>query len=221
MIDRHSFVLDPDVPASLQVDNDRGYHRNPWDRGHMVRRRSLHWGDVAEATLADRESSFWTNIAPQHETLHDTAWGDIEDFMFALSDDSDQRACVFQAPVLTPYDIVHRNKPAEEPILIPAGFWKIMAIKHEGVLRAAAFLVWQRDFDKPVPATFDPVLEQVRVTTIEFLTGLSFPQIIRDADPLHYFVTPSERAVVAATRLIVAGPRPGPRFVRSPSDIQL
>lgn len=227
-IDRRSFIFDPDAPRAIQVDNDQGYRNNRWDRGHLVRRRSLHWGDFDEAVAADRESSFWTNIAPQHELLHDTAWGSIEDFILELAENSDLRMAVFQAPVLTSGDPSHVNRPREEPIQIPAGFWKIVVITHQGELRAAAFLVWQRDFDKAVPETFDPVLEQVRVTTIEFLTGVSFPQVLRDADPLHFSEDRDTRLArdASARGLSVpirrgAPPQSRPSFVRGPGDIRL
>ncbi len=182
---RDNFRLDPSVPAELQVADKRGYQNNPWDRGHLVRRRAMHWRDVDEASLADSESFYWTNITPQHTKLHHSAWGKIEDWMLDLADRDDQQVSVFTGPVLTPDDPEHQNKPNEAPIKIPAGFWKILSIKHQGMLRAAGFLVWQRDFDKPIPAKFDPLLEQVRITTIEFLAGLSFGDL-RDADPLHF-----------------------------------
>ncbi len=41
--------------------------------------------------------------------------------------------------------------------------------------------------DRSDPVEFDPLLEQVRITTIEFLTGLSF-KALRDADPLRFGV---------------------------------
>ncbi len=226
------FRFDPEVqPNALQVDRDRGYRNNPWDQGHMVRRRSLQWGDFGEAVQATLESDYWTNIAPQHETLHDHAWGSIEDFMLQAAEAGDRRAAVFQAPVLTPNDPSHTNRDGEEPIRIPAGFWKIMALRHRGELRAAAFLVWQRDFDKPQPETFDPVLEQVRVTTVEYLTGLAFPQIVRDADPLHFSrespepsgaawrVTDTPRTAAAFAGSAPVGKRPN--FIRGPQDILL
>jgi endonuclease G len=215
---RDRFRLDPDVPSAQQVDNDRGYVNNPWDRGHLVRRRSLHWRDRAEAELADGESFFWTNITPQHGNLHDTAWGSIEDWMLEFADDNDKQASVFTGPVLTPDDPEHRNKPGEHPIRIPAGFWKILAIKHGGHLRAAGFLVWQRDFDKPTPVAFDPLLEQVRLTTIEFLTGLSFGDL-RDADPLRFGV---QFADFAARRGLLSGTaRRRASVITRPQDIVL
>lgn len=182
---RDRFRLDPKVDRDLQIDNDRGYKNNPWDRGHLVRRRSLHWGDMDEAEQADYESYFWTNIAPQHERLHDTAWGPIEDWMLERAESDDHRAAVFTGPVLTPDDPEYRNAPGEEPFQIPAGFWKVMVVPHRGARTVAAFLVWQRDHDSEHPVDFDPDLEQVRLTTIEYLTGLSFPAL-RALDPHRY-----------------------------------
>lgn len=185
---RDSFRLDPGVTRDLQVDDDRGYNggaRNPWDRGHLVRRAALHWGDIDEAKQADKDSFYWTNIAPQHENLHDKPWGSIEDWMFQRADDADKRACVFTGPVYSEDDPELINKPGERAIRIPAGFWKIFVLSTAGALKSATFLVWQRDFDREDPLTFNPVLEQVRLTTVEYLTGLSFANI-RDADPLLY-----------------------------------
>lgn len=211
-IDRHGFTTDPSVPSHLQIKDKRGYRKNRWDRGHMVRRRSLHWGGVSTATTADRESSYWTNIAPQHEVLHDTAWGDIEDWMLGTA--SGQRACVFTGPVLTADDPLHKNGADQEPVRIPAGFWKVFVIENGNDLRAAAFLVWQRDFDQEEPVDFDPVLEQVRITTVEHLTGLSF-SAVRAADPLHFGAVGAQRA-----RRRVARTGLGPRTVGAPARLE-
>lgn len=200
---RNNFRLDPAVPRHIQVDNDRGYHRNPWDRGHLVRRRSLHWQDRDEAAQADSESFYWTNIVPQHENLHDTAWGQIEDWILKLADDNDKRACIFTGPVLTLDDPEYQNKRNELPIRIPAGFWKITVIKCNGDCLAAAFLVWQRDYDRPEPLDFDPILEQVRVTTIEYLTGIRF-ETLRDADPLRFGADITQNRV---TGVVISSPQ--------------
>lgn len=187
-----SFKNDPKIqPTSLQVDKNRGYREsddglfgpNPWDQGHLARRKSLSWGDESEARIAERESDMWSNIAPQHGNLHDDAWGEIEDWMMERVEGSGQRACVFTGPVFTVDDPEHKNGPDEEPILIPAGFWKVISVELNGAMRSAGFLVWQRDYDSDEPLPFAPVLEQVRLTTIEVLTGLTFPGL-RLFDPL-------------------------------------
>lgn len=180
---RDRFRLDPNIPAELQIDNDRGYLNNPWDRGHLVRRRSLHWGDPAAAAEADLESFFWSNIAPQHERLHDTAWGSIEDWMLERAEQDARKVCVMTGPVFGDDDPIVTNAAGEDPFRLPAGFWKVMVIPHDGGHRLASFVTWQRDHDRPDPVTYDPVLEQVRLTTVEMLTGLSFVPL-RSLDPL-------------------------------------
>lgn len=201
-----SFKNDPKIqPTSLQVDKDRGYRTsavnglgpNPWDQGHLARRKSLSWGDVQHASIAERESDMWSNIAPQHENLHDDAWAEIEDWMLDRVADDGHRACVFTGPVFTEDDPEHKNGPNEDPIRIPAGFWKVMSVAMAGQMRSAGFLVWQRDYDSDEPLGFSPVLEQVRLTTIEVLTGLTFPSL-RQFDPLLFDLQSSTRARAVA-----------------------
>ncbi|MEO1147510.1 MAG: DNA/RNA non-specific endonuclease [Cyanobacteria bacterium J06638_22] len=186
------FKNDPKIqPTSLQVDRNRGYREsekhgfgpNPWDQGHLARRKSLSWGDEEKARIAERESDMWSNIAPQHGNLHDDAWGKIEDWMLERVENDGHRACVFTGPVFTEDDPEHKNGPEEDPIRIPAGFWKVISVELAGAMRSAGFLVWQRDYDSEEPLPFAPVLEQVRLTTIEVLTGLTFPAL-RRFDPL-------------------------------------
>lgn len=186
------FDGDPKIqPESLQVGNNRGYRQsrdgtfgpNPWDRGHLARRKSLSWGNEADASIAELESDLWSNIAPQHGNLHDNAWGKVEDWMLGYVRNDGGRACVFTGPVFTEDDPEHKNGPSEIPIRIPAGYWKVITIQLNGATRSAGFLVWQRDYNSDEPLPFAPVLEQVRLTTIEVLTGLTFPAL-RLFDPL-------------------------------------
>lgn len=217
-----SFKRDPLIqPFSLQVDRDRGYREsatlglgpNPWDQGHLARRKSMSWGAEADARIAERESDMWSNIVPQHENLHDDSWGRIEDWMLERVQGQQERACVFTGPVFTVDDPTHINGPNEAPINIPAGFWKVISVELDGVMRAAGFLVWQRDYDSDEPLPFAPVLEQVRLTTIEVLTGLTFPAL-RAFDPLLFHtaqpvsaVTTSNARAIVRERLLsgVAG----------------
>lgn len=202
-----SFKFDPLIkPNFLQVDRDRGYRNNPWDQGHLTRRKSMSWGAAAEAEIAERESDHWSNIAPQHETLHDDAWGSIEDWMLERVAGGHHRACVFNGPVFTEDDPEYKNGPDELAIRIPAGFWKIITIELDGAMRSAGFLVWQRDYDDPNPLPFAPVLEQVRLTTIEVLTGLSFAAL-RLFDPMVF--APMEGAMDRAFMTTLSGSGPG------------
>ncbi len=214
------FRFDDQVPNELQIDNRRGYWKNSWDRGHLTRRRSLHWGSEEDARTADSESFFWTNIAPQHEHLHDTAWGAIEDWMLDLAETGSRRAAVFTGPVMMPDDPLHQNAVDEEPIQIPAGFWKIIVIPRESGRSVAAFLVWQRDHDSEDPVSFSPFLEQVRLTTVEFLTGLSFVGL-RELDPLRFGATREPRRITRRGEVALVAPGLRPNAVLSPADIVL
>ncbi|RMG82622.1 MAG: DNA/RNA non-specific endonuclease [Bacteroidetes bacterium] len=214
---KDSFKNDPDIPAEIQVDNNRGYRKNPWDRGHLVRRRAMHWGDQTEAFAADQESFYYSNITPQHKRLHHSAWGKIEDWMMDFADAHKKRACVFTGPVFSDSDPKVVNLPGEKPVRIPAGFWKVLTISHGLDLRAAGFLVWQRDFDNPKPLGFQPFLEQVRITTIEYLTGLNFGEL-RNLDPLRYGIELAEGKSLDEQTI---APKPIKRaaVVTSPFDI--
>ena len=185
-VSSRSFRYDPLIkPVKLQTGNKQGYSglENHWDRGHLVRRKSMSWGSKNKAEIAERESDYYSNITPQHQKLHSASWGKIEDWMMERVESSTQRACVFAGPVFTIDDPTHKNHPDSDPIRIPAGFWKIIALELNGNMRSAGFLVWQRDYDSPNPLPFSPILEQVRLTTIEVLSGLVFPSL-REFDPL-------------------------------------
>jgi endonuclease G len=188
------FRNDPLIsPSSLQVDRDRGYREspqnglgpNPWDQGHLARRKGMSWGEENVARIAERESDYWSNIVPQHETLHDHPWGNIEDWVMDLIRDDQNRASVFTGPVFSDEDKMHKNGPNEEPIYIPAGFWKIMCVEKNGALRSAAFIVLQKDYfdDDRLPSL--PGLNQVRVSIIELLTGLRFP-FLDNTEPIEF-----------------------------------
>jgi endonuclease G len=195
-IRRRSFTLDPNVPRELQIDNDRGYkgfpkpENNPWDAGHLARRKDVHWPSANTAKKAEQDTSRWTNIAPQHAKLNQGPWLEIEDWLLDLADRNEKRMSVFTGPVFTATDLDWLNKPGELPIRIPAGYWKVAALRHNGELSAAAFLIWQTDVHPSItdfdPTTFDPVLEQVRVLTVEHLAGISFGDTVREADPLRF-----------------------------------
>ena len=110
----------------------------------------------------------------------------IEDDILGLADVDNRRVCVFTGPVFTASDMVIINIQGELPIRIPAGFWKVAILRHNSELCAAAFLLWQCDIRSGEPVPFDPVLEQVRVNTVEYLAGLFFDDVVRQADPIRF-----------------------------------
>ena len=210
-----NFDWDPKIDEDLQIGNERGYKDDPdhYQRGHLARRASLSWGtsasEIAKAKLAEQESDYYTNIAPQEKRMH-IAWGRVEDWMLdlATSEQNHRRACVFQGPVFTEEDPEVQITDGFDPIKVPAGYWKIFAIARGDDLRAACFLIWQSDYATPEPLKFAPELEQVRLTTVEVLTGLKFPKL-RGADAM-IFAANQRRSVETH----------GARRRRSPSALE-
>jgi endonuclease G, mitochondrial len=182
-----AFRYDPKLPSEIQLHSNQGYVNNPWDRGHLARRAELTWGtihDIEEAKTAERESFYYSNIAPQHENLHDTPWGDIEDWVLKFTVAKINKTSVFAGPIFTKFDEIWQ--PQEGPsILIPSGYWKIITKPHKRKLWAAGFIVWQKDFDNSTERILIPITEQVRITTIEFLTGLDFGEL-RNKDIIQF-----------------------------------
>lgn len=76
--------------------------------------------------------------------------------------------------------------------------------------------------DKPDRVAFAPFLEQVRVTTIEFLTGLAFGDL-RDADPLRFGTAPvvGPARPDAAPAHVVVRATARATVITAPSDIYL
>ncbi len=179
------FKYDPNLPRYIQLHNKQGYYQSPYDRGHLARRAALVWGNDEISLRAEEESYYYSNIVPQHEKLHSTAWGDIEDWILDFAQQKENQASVFTGPVFTKHDELWKAD-GEAAIKIPAGFWKVLVKVVGGELKAAGFLTWQRDFsDDGASEEFVPYTEQVRISSIEFLTGLNFGDL-RYRDPIRF-----------------------------------
>ncbi|HVH20936.1 MAG TPA: DNA/RNA non-specific endonuclease, partial [Pseudonocardia sp.] len=137
---RIRFVLDPQVPDGHQV-GDELYRDNDLDRGHLARRADLLWGDLAEAKRANIDSFFFTNITPQlndfNQSARDGVWGQLEDAVFADVEVEDLRVSVFGGPVFQVDDRRYRG------VQLPREYWKMLAFREEGTLRARGFLLTQ------------------------------------------------------------------------------
>ncbi len=83
---------------------------------------------------------------------------------------------------------------------------------------AVAFSVWQRDYDSLDPVPFDPILEQVCLTTRKYSTGLSFGAL-QLADPLRTAPDTVERG--GRVRIRAASALRRPDVVTQAQDIVL
>ncbi|WP_336026737.1 DNA/RNA non-specific endonuclease [Geodermatophilus sp. FMUSA9-8] len=173
------FARDPQVAGHLQV-GDELYAGNRLDRGHIARRADLVWGDLPIAEAANRDSFYFTNIAPQlddfNQSRRDGVWGRLEDAVFADVDVEDLRVSVFGGPVLAADDRLYRG------VRLPREYWKVLAFRADGELRARAFLLTQA-LDPIALLDLDEFrVFQVALPEIEARTGLRFPDVLRAAD---------------------------------------
>ncbi len=175
------FVRDPQIAEEHQI-GDELYAGNRLDRGHIARRADLLWGSLPVAERANRDSFCFTNIAPQmddfNQSARDGVWGRLEDAVFADVDVEDLRVSVFGGPVLAPDDRLYRG------VRIPREFWKVLAFREAGALRARAFLLTQALDRLEALGLEEFRVFQVAVPEVEARTGLRFPDVLRAADTL-------------------------------------
>jgi len=206
MIDRDDggsdFRIDERMAADLQCANWL-YKNNDLDRGHLTRRQDPVWGTTEGAQLANSNSFYYTNIAPQHKDFNQGAdlWLGLEDFVLNNTTEEGKRVSVFNGPIFSNKDDLYRGVP------IPKAFFKVVAVVDDsGLLRTSAYIVSQeqlvrpsnlRDISRALPVgTFRTF--QVPVPEVERLTGLIWDDIIREADVMTRTAGPDTRMAAAA-----------------------
>ncbi|WP_421857104.1 DNA/RNA non-specific endonuclease [Oricola sp.] len=215
---------DPRIPEDAQVDNAL-YTRNDFDRGHLVRRLDPVWGDKSAAKVAEKDTFYYTNAAPQHKDLNRKIWLNLEEHVLGKAEDRDARISVFAGPIFGSSDPRSKRSGLEE-IGIPLGFWKVIASigrtrRGRMELHSQAFVMWQWDMfgEADLELIFGDRFEtyQLAVSDLERLTGLDFSERVRDADT--YEKPPEAETGIES----VAGGRPGPRVrleaIQSPDQI--
>ncbi len=173
------FELDPRIPAEFQ-SGDELYASNRLDRGHLARRADLLWGGLAEATQANIDSFFFTNIAPQldafNQGMRGGLWGRLEDALFEDVDVEDLKVSVFAGPIFRDDDRVFRN------VKLPREYWKVIAFVEAGALKATAFVLTQNLDQLEALDLGEFRVYQVALTEIEARCEIRFPSTLKDAD---------------------------------------
>ncbi|MEO0463242.1 MAG: DNA/RNA non-specific endonuclease [Pseudomonadota bacterium] len=170
----HSYRTDDRVPVEHQIDNSL-YADNKLDRGHMARRADLAWGPLPEARQANRDSFFYTNVAPQHERYNRSnragIWGKLENLVLKQADAQDIRISVIAGPIFNSDDPVYRG------IAIPREYWKLIAYRNaDDTLAASCFVLSQNDLLSDIETLdFDPFrLFQISAEELSRRTKLGF-----------------------------------------------
>jgi endonuclease G len=133
------WLLDPRLAAGLQA-GPAVYAHNDLDRGHLVRRASSTWGaSEEEARLAEADTFYFTNAAPQAADFNQgrALWLGLEDYLQEHAEAFDRKLAVFAGPVLDAADPPYRG------VQVPLRFWKVVAFVQDGGLAATGYLLDQ------------------------------------------------------------------------------
>ena len=173
---RTRWDLDPRIPHDVQT-GPSAYKHNHWDRGHLVRRNAVVWGDRQEAQDASDSTFYYTNASPQHERFNQEEWLFLENWVLQKAGGISSRLCVFTGPIYTDHDLFEYNTR------IPSAFWKVIVIRDPSAegddLAALGFMMKQNELWSPWGngKDFNLRLYQVGIQQIEEYTGINFGEI--------------------------------------------
>ncbi len=190
--DQEKWFTDPRIPQQDQLPDvfytkDGGY----FDKGHVVRRDDMCWGDSRKQIVrANCDTFHVTNCTPQvadfnRSNLGEDNWGDLENEI--QKQGKQEKLSVISGPILSEADKIFEGKDDFGPIQIqiPREFWKVVLANDNGSLAAYAFILQQDLQNVPeefrVTATWKPYLVSL-ATLEERLDGFKFPQEMHDAD---------------------------------------
>ena len=211
-----SWLRDPRIDEDAQI-GDEFYRKqatfeadrskNPFDRGHLVRRLDATWGDTVAAAKQHGDDSFhFTNCAPQFFSFNQgkQLWAGLEDYTRDVLLEGEEKGIVMNGPVFDGPDADGSDlpdpagRPHKDPsfggVRIPKYFWKILIRRNDDddALKAAAFLMSQRkqviEIDRIQEAGLlermseeDVSVFQVSIADLTKLTKLDFGNLA-DAD---------------------------------------
>jgi endonuclease G len=229
-----SWLRDPRIDPKFQI-GDEFYKKqstfeadrtsNPFDRGHLVRRLDATWGEtVADAKEHGDDSFHFTNCSPQFWSFNQgkPLWAGLENFTRDQLLNNEENGIVMNGPIFDgpdaegaklpdPSDPPHAD-PKFGGVSIPKYFWKILIARSGAGLKAAAFIVSQRNLIMDIDrieeadvfaglATAKVHMFQVSIDRLSKLTQLDFGPL-GDVDV-------QEAATV------------GPRLIESYDDIRI
>lgn len=147
--DRERWFADPRIPAQHQLP-DRFFtkDRTAFDKGHIVRRNDVVWGDsYAEVQNANGDTFHVTNCSPQVKGFNRSSsgglWGKLENVV--LKEAKTERLCVFAGPVLKDDDPIFTGVDDLGPmqVRIPRSYWKVIVAQSGEALQSFGFLLEQ------------------------------------------------------------------------------
>jgi endonuclease G len=191
---------DPRVPIDAQIEDAEFYDAaKKFDRGHVVRRDDVAWGnDAQEEEFGNSDSFHWTNCTPQHEGFnrdrfgYHGIWGGLEHHVTTQAGFLQDQLIVFAGPVLDAGDPTRAFVPSID-VQVPLAFWKVIIAVEDApqtpTLRAYGFILDQTSAiqqygweDRFKAGKFQE--QQVSLATITDRSRVTFDQSLHLADPL-------------------------------------
>ena len=146
------WVEDPRMDPRYQLpDIFYTEDRSAFDKGHIVRRDDVCWGErFEEIQMANGDTFHVTNCSPQIKPFNQGQygqenWGDLETAIADVTKKEVEAACIFAGPIFSPTDRWFRGKDTNGAarIQIPDRFWKIVVVKGEQDFEAYGFILGQ------------------------------------------------------------------------------
>lgn len=198
---RDRWLKDPRIDGAHQWGSElysaKAYD---FDKGHMVKREDVQWGDDDEqAKLAAQTTFYYTNAAPQHAKVNRAIWLKLENYILHEETvGTELKANVMTGPVFQPNDPIFVKEVRGVEVPLPTLFWKVIYfVKGDETLFHVGFLVGQQGVLENNGITHPKVTErglesfddlfmnfeeadtfQVNISFIEQLTNLKFPEAI-------------------------------------------
>lgn len=214
--DQEKWFIDPRVQPEHQLpDVFYNKDRQAFDKGHLVRREDVAWGDSYEAIrFANGDTYNTTNCSPQVAGFNrsgsgENNWGDLENEV--LKQAKTEKLSLFAGPVLAQNDRSFMGFDTEGAIAvqIPRAFWKVVIANGNQGLQTFGFLLRQDlsdvDFEFAVSSRWERFM--LPIAELEAKLQVRFPKAVHDADQAHLA---SGSALRASSGIELVSSRPAP-----------
>ncbi len=181
------FITDPLIQKSLQLSMQLAT-RSGYDRGHLMSRSHVCWGEQREAEIAAKQAFYMPNISLQLPSFNRVYWLKLEDLERKIASDHG-KLVGFSGPVFLAKDVSFRGDfeledglIARETFRIPRKYWKVIVFKNSEQLAYTAFLMDQDEMEKKkITRDFDLKRYMVSIADLERTTKLTFDPILKEA----------------------------------------
>ena len=125
--------------------------RKAFDKGHIVRRDDVCWGDTfEEIQMANGDTFHVSNCSPQLKSFNQGSygednWGDLEAAIEKITKEQQEKACIFAGPVFGAADRWFHGTDGNGNVRvqIPSKYWKIVVVKSDQGFDAFGFVLEQ------------------------------------------------------------------------------